>query len=46
MTDNKLFRPPYGRFSLHQLYKIKKKYRVVLWDIFALILKNISPRKY
>ena len=44
MTDNKLFRPPYGRFSLHQLYKIKKKYRVVLWDIFAFdFKKNISP---
>ena len=44
MTDNKLFRPPYGRFSLRQLYKIKKKYRVVLWDIFAFdFKKNISP---
>tara|TARA_B100000614_G_C14502915_1_gene475408 strand:+ start:697 stop:1251 length:555 start_codon:yes stop_codon:yes gene_type:complete len=44
MTGNKLFRPPYGRFSLHQLYKIKKKYRVVLWDVFAFdFKKNISP---
>ena len=44
MTDNKLFRPPYGRFSLHQLFKIKKKYRVILWDIFAFdFKKNISP---
>lgn len=29
--DSDLFRPPYGRISLLQTYKLKRKYRIIMW---------------
>jgi peptidoglycan-N-acetylglucosamine deacetylase len=33
LIDSKLFRPPFGRISLLQYLKIRKKYQIVMWDI-------------
>ncbi len=30
-----LFRPPYGRIKLSQVRKIKKKFRVIMWDVLS-----------
>lgn len=30
-----LFRPPYGRFKLSQLRKLKGEYRIVMWDVLS-----------
>ena len=29
--DSDLFRPPYGRISLLQTYKLKRKFRIIMW---------------
>jgi peptidoglycan/xylan/chitin deacetylase (PgdA/CDA1 family) len=29
--DSDLFRPPYGRISLLQTYRLKKKFRIIMW---------------
>ena len=33
MTSDKWFRPPFGHLRLFQYYRLKKKYRIVFWDI-------------
>jgi peptidoglycan/xylan/chitin deacetylase (PgdA/CDA1 family) len=33
LTSNFLFRPPYGLLSPCQYFKLKKKYKIVLWDL-------------
>lgn len=30
-----LFRPPYGRIRFHQLKKIKKDYKIIMWDVLS-----------
>jgi peptidoglycan/xylan/chitin deacetylase (PgdA/CDA1 family) len=32
-TSSVLFRPPYGRLRLIQYLKLRRKYKVVLWDV-------------
>ncbi|MBK7629099.1 MAG: polysaccharide deacetylase family protein [Bacteroidales bacterium] len=32
-TSSSLFRPPFGRLSLKQYYKLKTKYKIIFWDI-------------
>jgi peptidoglycan/xylan/chitin deacetylase (PgdA/CDA1 family) len=32
-TSGSLFRPPYGRLRLGQYMKLKKRYKIVFWDI-------------
>jgi peptidoglycan/xylan/chitin deacetylase (PgdA/CDA1 family) len=32
-TSSALFRPPYGRIRLSQYNRLKKKYKIVLWDL-------------
>lgn len=34
-SDNKLFRPPYGRLKPSQYRLLKDRYRLVLWDVLA-----------
>jgi peptidoglycan/xylan/chitin deacetylase (PgdA/CDA1 family) len=34
-TSSELFRPPYGRLTLCQYMKIKKTYKIVLWDLMS-----------
>lgn len=33
LIDSRLFRPPFGRISLFQYLEIRKKYKIVMWDI-------------
>ncbi|MDR1601320.1 MAG: polysaccharide deacetylase family protein [Tannerella sp.] len=35
-----LFRPPHGHMRLPQLYRLQKKYRVIMWDV---ITRDYSP---
>ena len=43
-TSPQWFRPPYGRLGLRQYYRLKKKYRIVFWDIMPYDFdKNFSP---
>jgi peptidoglycan/xylan/chitin deacetylase (PgdA/CDA1 family) len=32
-TSARLFRPPFGRMTLRQYYKLKKRFQIVFWDI-------------
>ena len=34
-TNSTYFRPPYGKITLRQYYKLKKQYQVVFWDILS-----------
>jgi peptidoglycan/xylan/chitin deacetylase (PgdA/CDA1 family) len=36
LVDSKLFRPPYGRIGLKQFNSLKKKYKIVLWDLLSM----------
>lgn len=46
MPDNKLFRPPYGKISPSQIRCLKKKYKIVLWDVLSWdFYINSSPKK-
>ena len=42
MPRNKLFRPPYGKISPWQISSLKKKYKIILWDVLSwdFCLKN------
>ncbi|MEE9439526.1 MAG: polysaccharide deacetylase family protein [Saprospiraceae bacterium] len=33
--DSKLFRPPYGRVSPTTLLALKKRYKIVMWDVLS-----------
>jgi peptidoglycan-N-acetylglucosamine deacetylase len=35
LIDSDLFRPPHGRMTYTQLQEIKKKYRVIYWDVLS-----------
>lgn len=46
MPTNYLFRPPYGKISVAQIKLLKKKYKIILWDVFAWdFLNKISSKK-
>ena len=46
IPENKLFRPPYGKISLMQIRSLKKKYKIILWDILSCDFDlNIKPKK-
>jgi peptidoglycan/xylan/chitin deacetylase (PgdA/CDA1 family) len=34
-TSSSLFRPPFGRLSLSQYWKLKKKYKIFFWDLMS-----------
>lgn len=34
-TSSELFRPPYGRIGFRQYIRLRKKYRIILWDLMA-----------
>jgi len=36
LVGSKLFRPPYGRIRLSQFNNLKKKYKIVLWDLLSM----------
>jgi peptidoglycan/xylan/chitin deacetylase (PgdA/CDA1 family) len=35
LVSSNLFRPPYGRIRYSQYKKLKKKYRIILWDVLS-----------
>ncbi|MDR3262507.1 MAG: polysaccharide deacetylase family protein [Tannerella sp.] len=35
-----LFRPPHGHMRYPQLYRLKKKYRIIMWDV---VTRDYSP---
>jgi len=35
VVDSKLFRPPYGKLNFRQYKRIRKKFRVVFWDVLS-----------
>lgn len=46
MPENKLFRPPYGKISMMQIKELKKKYKIILWDVLSRDFdSNIGPGK-
>jgi peptidoglycan/xylan/chitin deacetylase (PgdA/CDA1 family) len=46
IPKNKLFRPPYGKISLMQIKRLKKKYKIILWDVLSWdFSSNITPKK-
>ena len=43
---NKLFRPPHGRIKLSQYSKLKRKYKIVFWDVVSFDFdKNVTEEK-
>jgi len=45
MPSNKLFRPPFGKLSSGQIKKLKKKYKLILWDVLSLDFSEKNPQK-
>ncbi len=41
LTNNTLFRPPYGRINFGAIPTIKKNYEIVMWDVLT---KDYLPR--
>ncbi|MCG8700571.1 MAG: polysaccharide deacetylase family protein, partial [Bacteroidales bacterium] len=33
--DSKIFRPPYGRIKRSQIKLLKKKYKIIMWDVMS-----------
>jgi peptidoglycan-N-acetylglucosamine deacetylase len=33
--NSRLYRPPYGRITLQQIHAVKKKYRIIMWDVLS-----------
>lgn len=36
LSEIRLFRPPYGRLSIAQYNALKKRYKVVMWDVLSM----------
>jgi peptidoglycan/xylan/chitin deacetylase (PgdA/CDA1 family) len=36
MPENILYRPPYGKLSFNQIHKLKKDYKLILWDVLSM----------
>ncbi len=45
MKENVLFRPPYGKMTNKQILNLKKKYKLILWDILSYDFKEKNPTK-
>lgn len=43
ITSSKWFRPPLGRLRLLQYYKLKKKYKILFWDIMPYDFDDSFP---
>lgn len=40
LIESDLFRPPHGHMRLPQLYMLRQKYRVIMWDV---VTRDYSP---
>ena len=46
IVNSNIFRPPYGKISPIQLRTLKKKYKIIMWDVLSWdFKKNISSEK-
>ena len=46
LTSSSLFRPPYGKISSAQIKKLKKQYKIIMWDVAGGdFLSDISSEK-
>ncbi len=46
ITKTVLFRPPYGKITLSQINVLKKKYKIILWDVLSMDYnKKISKER-
>jgi peptidoglycan/xylan/chitin deacetylase (PgdA/CDA1 family) len=46
MPENTLYRPPYGKLSFNQIHKLKKDYKLILWDVLSMDFnKSITTSK-
>jgi peptidoglycan/xylan/chitin deacetylase (PgdA/CDA1 family) len=46
LPETTLFRPPYGKIYPWQINQLKKKYRIILWDVLSYdFKKNITPEE-
>ncbi len=46
LINSRWFRPPYGRITPMQIHKLKKKYRLVMWDLITYDYdKKVSPNR-
>lgn len=41
LIDSDLFRPPHGHMGMKQYYKLRKRYKIVMWD---LVTRDYSKR--
>ena len=44
-NKSKIFRPPYGRITLPQMMYLRKKYKIVMWDVFGWDFKANKSKK-
>ena len=35
LISNNIFRPPYGKLTIQSFFRLREKYRIVLWDIMS-----------
>lgn len=35
LINSKLFRPPFGKIKLSQVWKLKKEFRIIMWDVLS-----------
>jgi len=35
LISSDLFRPPYGKLTLRTLFALRKKYRIIMWDVIS-----------
>ncbi len=40
LINSKLYRPPYGKISPFQYYRLRKYYKIILWDVMAFDFDN------
>jgi len=45
LIDSKLFRPPHGHMRLSQFFWLKRKYKVVMWDVVTRDYSNKMTAK-
>jgi len=40
--DSELFRPPHGHLRIRQVLKLRRRYRIIMWDV---VTRDYSPHK-
>ncbi|MBT4738655.1 MAG: polysaccharide deacetylase family protein [Flavobacteriales bacterium] len=46
LPNTKLFRPPFGKLYPSQISKIRKEYKIIMWDVLSYdFTENISDKK-